>query len=246
VEVTAHSLLHMFAGGPDGLGFLAVLTPERVAPLRCQRAGDPHSTAGDKNMAIELSEVDRALFGVLGLDGRASHADLATATGWSESTVRRRMDQLIESGLLYFDLELNLPAFGFRAAAWLWMAVPPSELEVVGKALAGFPEVAYAVATTGPANLAACAVCRDEPGFYEFLTRKVGGIPAIDRIETAPIIRTVKQASVILAPGGLRDTVGASVWGNGLIHVVGPHGGVAAWQLRASREPLRSGSPGWA
>src|SRR5215472_7292577 len=43
VEVTAHSLLHMFTGGPDGLGFLAVLPAERVAPLRCQLAGDHHS-----------------------------------------------------------------------------------------------------------------------------------------------------------------------------------------------------------
>jgi len=203
VEVTAHSLLHMFTGGPDGLGFLAVLDPERVQPLRDRPASDP---AERGTQAIELSEVDRALFGALGADGRASHADLAAATGWSESTVRRRMEQLTGSGLLYFDLELNLPVFGFRAAAWLWMAVPPSELEAVGKALAGFPEVAYAAATTGPANLAACVVCRDEPGLYEFLTRKAGGIPAIGRIETAPIIRTVKQASVILAPGGLGVT----------------------------------------
>ena len=211
--MTAHSLLHMFTGGPDGLGFLAVLAPERVAPLRYQPAGDPaergnsaNKGSAAKDSAIELTEVDRALLRALGADGRASHADLAAATGWSESTVRRRMEQLIESGLLYFDLELNLPVFGFRAAAWLWMAVPPSELEAVGKALAGFPEVAYAAATTGPANLAACVVCRDEPGLYEFLTRKAGGIPAIERIETAPIIRTVKQASVILAPGGMRDT----------------------------------------
>jgi DNA-binding Lrp family transcriptional regulator len=224
VEVTAHSLLHMFTGGPDGLGFLAVLPPERVAPLRSWPTGDraDHGTeasatsneaSATSDPAIELTEVDRALFGALGMDGRASHADLATATGWSESTIRRRMEQLTESGLLYFDLELNLPAFGFHAAAWLWMVVPPSELEAVGKALAGFPEVAYAVATTGPANLAACAVCRDEPGLYEFLTRKVGGIPAIERIETAPIIRTVKQATVILAPGSLRDTVGATAVG---------------------------------
>jgi DNA-binding Lrp family transcriptional regulator len=210
VEVTAHSLLHMFTGGPDGLGFLAVLPPERVQPLRYQVAGHPAEQGTTKegttkDSAIELTEVDRALFGALGADGRASHADLATATGWSETTVRRRMEQLTESGLLYFDLELNLPVFGFRAAAWLWMAVPPAELEAVGKALAGFPEVAYAAATTGPANLAACVVCRDEPGLYEFLTRKAGGIPAIERIETAPIIRTVKQASVVLAPGGIRE-----------------------------------------
>lgn len=34
VDVTAHSLLHMFTGGPDALGFLQVLPALRVEPLR--------------------------------------------------------------------------------------------------------------------------------------------------------------------------------------------------------------------
>jgi DNA-binding Lrp family transcriptional regulator len=202
VEVTAHSLLHMFTGLSGGLDYLAVLPPERVAPLRYALAGDPvgREPAG-KGGAVELAEADLALLRELGVDGRMGHADLAVATGWSESTVRRRMEQLAGSGLLVFHLEVDLPAFGFCAAAWLWISVPPSELEAVGKALAAFPEVAYAAATTGPANLAACVICRTDPELYEFLTQKVGGIAAIGRIETAPIIRTVKQASVMLAPG---------------------------------------------
>jgi DNA-binding Lrp family transcriptional regulator len=206
VDVTAQSLLHMFSGSPGGLDYLAVLPPEQVAPLRCPLAedqGEQRPADGgppDRGMA-ELSEADRALLAALGVDGRMSHADLAAATGWSESTVRRRMEQLTGSGEVFFHLELNLPVFGFNAEAWLWISVPPSELAAAGKALAGFPEVAYAAATTGPANIAACVVCRDNPEFYEFLTDKVGGIPAIGRLETSPIIRTVKQASVMLAPG---------------------------------------------
>jgi DNA-binding Lrp family transcriptional regulator len=194
VAVTAHSLLHMFAGGPDGLGFIKVLPPERVEPLR-------HPVRGGGVELGKLGELDRALFDALGADGRMSHADLATATGWSESTVRRRMDQLRDAGVLYFDLELDLATFGFHASAWLWMSVPPSKLATVGEALTKFPEVAYAGATTGPANLAVCAVCRDEAALYEFLTEKVGVLPAVERVETAPIIRTVKQASAIVAPG---------------------------------------------
>jgi DNA-binding Lrp family transcriptional regulator len=206
VDVTAHSLLHMFSGSPGGLDYLAVLAPERVAPLRYSLAGGPaDSEPADGKPAgqgsAELTEADRALLAALGVDGRMSHADLAAATGWSESTVRRRMEQLTRSGQLLFHLELNLPVFGFNAEAWLWISVPPSELEAAGKALAAVPEVAYAAATTGTANIAACVVCRDNQEFYQFLTNKAGGIPAIGRIETSPIIRTVKQASVMLAPG---------------------------------------------
>jgi hypothetical protein len=53
---------------------------------------------------------------------------------------------------------------------------------------------------TGPANLGAYAICRDEAEFYEFLTEKVGSLPAVERVETAPVIRTVKQSSPTLTP----------------------------------------------
>jgi DNA-binding Lrp family transcriptional regulator len=134
------------------------------------------------------------------VDGRASYADLAAATGWSETTVRRRVDQLRDAGALYFDLELDMPAFGFRSTVWMWLSVPPSQLATVGTALAKFPEVAYAMAVTGPANLAACAVCRSQEELYEFLTDKIGALPGVERVETAPVIRTVKQASPIAVP----------------------------------------------
>jgi DNA-binding Lrp family transcriptional regulator len=196
VAVTAYSRLHMFTGGPDALGFMDVLPASRVAPLRVAVRARPLPS----DPAEAPSDLDDALFTALALDGRAPYADLATATGWSETTVRRRMDQLRDLGQLYFDLEMDMPSFGFRSSAWLWLSVPPSHLADVGTALAKFPEVAYVTATTGPANLAACAVCRDEESLYEFLTAKVGALPGVERVETAPIIRTVKQASPVMAP----------------------------------------------
>ncbi|HET9082025.1 MAG TPA: AsnC family transcriptional regulator [Trebonia sp.] len=196
VAVTAYSRLHVFTGGPAALGSLDVLPAERVAPLRVPA----RNRSLPPDPAAAVSELDAALFAALAVDGRTPYADLATATGWSETTVRRRMDQLSEAGYLYFDLELDMPSFGLRSSAWLWLSVLPSHLADVGTALAKFPEVAYATATTGPANLAACAVCRDEESLYEFLTAKVGALPGVQRVETAPVIRTVKQASPVMAP----------------------------------------------
>ena len=198
VAVTAYSRLHMYTGGPDALGFIDVLPASRVAPLRS--AAWSWDRAADQVAEVEPSELDAALFAALAADGRTPYGDLAAATGWSETTVRRRMDQLREAGVLYYDLEMDMPTFGFRSSAWLFMLVPPSHLAEVGTALAKFPEVAYVAATTGPANLSACAVCRDDESLYQFLTAKVGALPGVERVETAPIIRTVKQASPVMVP----------------------------------------------
>jgi DNA-binding Lrp family transcriptional regulator len=200
VAVSAFSRLHIFTGGPDALGYIDVLPAERVAPLQFPPCTAPGSGSGSPE-TIMVTELDDALFAALAVDGRTPYAELATATGWSESRVRRRMDQLRAAGMLYFKVELDMPVFGFQRATWLWLSVPPSYLAETGAALAKFPEIAYATATTGPANLAACAVCRDEESLYEFLTEKVGSLPGVERLETSPIIRTVKQASPVLLPG---------------------------------------------
>jgi DNA-binding Lrp family transcriptional regulator len=212
LAVTAHSRLHLFTGGPDALGFFDVLPPERLEPLRRQpsrlsapagsgqRAPGAPGAPGTSAVPAEEGELDAALFAALALDGRTPYADLAAATGWSETTVRRRMDQLRDAGVLNFDLEADMATFGFRTSAWLWLSVPPSHLAEVGTALSKYSEAAYVSATTGPANLAACVVCRDEEALYEFLTAKVGALPGVERVETAPIIRTVKQASPVAFP----------------------------------------------
>jgi DNA-binding Lrp family transcriptional regulator len=197
VAVTAYSQLHMFTGGPDALGFMDVLPAARVEPLRVPVPArrEPAGATGT------VSDLDAALFAALARDGRTPYADLAAATAYSETTVRRRTEQLREQGSLYFDLEMDMPSYGFRSSAWLWLSVPPSQLAEVGTALAKFPEVAYVTATTGPANLAACVACTDEEALYEFLTAKVGALPGVERVETAPVIRTVKQGSPVMMPG---------------------------------------------
>ena len=75
----------------------------------------------------------------------------------------------------------------------------PSALASTGKAFGSFRQVAYAAATSGPFNLAVCVVCRDDEELYQFLTGDVGSLPDIGRVETSPIIRTLKQSSPVMA-----------------------------------------------
>jgi DNA-binding Lrp family transcriptional regulator len=194
LSVTAHRTLHTFVGGRVGWQGLAALSPEQVALLAESRV---HRRRGEGEQ-ITLGPGDQALLGELSRDGRTGYAELAAATGWSESTVRRRMEQLCSAGALFFDLDVLPALMGYRVEAQLWMSVPPAELDATGRALAGHHEVAFAGATTGPANLTASIVCRDDEALYRYLTDSLGALPAIRHIETAPIIRTVKRAGAVL------------------------------------------------
>jgi DNA-binding Lrp family transcriptional regulator len=187
--VTAHCVLHSFYGGPDNLaGKLGSLDAEAIERLR------PPSRPRRRG-PVRLDEGDRKLLALLATDGRAGFEELATATGWSPTTVRRRMTELREHGLLYLDIDIDWRMFGITTRTLLWLSVAPAHLEEAGQALAEHPEIAFAAATTGPTNLYASVVCKNQQELYRYLTTRVAALPAITHLETAPVIRTVKQAA---------------------------------------------------
>ncbi|GAA2425688.1 Lrp/AsnC family transcriptional regulator [Streptomyces mauvecolor] len=186
--VTAHSVLHAFFGGPDNLaGKFGALDAEEAERLRPPPL--PHRPG-----PVRLDDGDRKLLALLATDGRAGFEQLAAATGWSATTVRRRMTELRAHGLLYLDVDVDLRMFGVHARTLLWLSVAPAHLEETGRALAGHPEIAFAAATTGPTNLYASVVCANQRALYRYLTTRIAALPAITHLETAPVIRTVKQA----------------------------------------------------
>ncbi|MEA5365516.1 Lrp/AsnC family transcriptional regulator [Amycolatopsis sp., V23-08] len=187
--VSAHSVLHAFYGGPDNLvaklGSLDEQAVERLRPPPVPHRPGP----------VRLDDGDRKLLAALATDGRTELEQLATLTGWSPTTVRRRMTELRERGVLYLDIDVDVSLFGIGPRTLLWLSVAPAYLEEAGTALAGHPEIAFAAATTGPTNLYASVVCADQQELYRYLTTRVAKLPAITHIETAPVIRTVKQAA---------------------------------------------------
>ncbi|MET8627274.1 Lrp/AsnC family transcriptional regulator [Kitasatospora sp. NPDC004669] len=187
--VSAHSVLHAFYGGPDSLiAKLGPLDAEAVAALRPPPL--PHRLG-----PVRLDDGDRRLLAALATDGRTGFEQLAAVTGWSPTTVRRRMTELREHGVLYLDVDCDRRLLGIGARTLLWLSVAPPHLEEVGETLAGHPEVAFAAATTGPTNLYATVVCTDQRALYRYLTTRVAALPAVTHVETAPVIRTVKQAA---------------------------------------------------
>ncbi|WP_370940486.1 Lrp/AsnC family transcriptional regulator [Amycolatopsis sp. cg13] len=187
--VTAHSVLHAFYGGPDNLvaklGALDEATVARLRPPPLPRRPGPAT----------LDDGDRTLLAALAADGRAGFEQLAAETGWSPTTVRRRMAELRERDVLYFDLDLDWRLHGKGIRTLLWLSVAPSALEEAGAALATHPEVAFAAATTGPTNLYATAVCASQHELYRYLTTSVAALPAVTHVETAPVIKTVKRVA---------------------------------------------------
>jgi DNA-binding Lrp family transcriptional regulator len=191
VAMTAHCVLHTFFGDPTGLiNKLGSLSKAQIARLR----RPPIAADGEP---VSLSAVDRKLLALLENDGRATFAELAAAADASQTTVRRRIAELRANGTLYFDVDFDQALLDLHVRAMVWLSVAPSQLAAVGMALAEHPETAYVAATTGASNLYASVVCADTSALYTYLTTRIAGLTGIERVETVPIVRSVKRSGLL-------------------------------------------------
>lgn len=191
----AYEVLHNFPLDEEWPRFSRLFDADQLRELGPRR---PVQDRAVHELPIALSPEDEAMLAVLGRDARAPYAQLAAATGWSPPRAARRMSELIEAGVLYFDLDFALERMGFAVRAALWMRTRPADLAAVGAILATHPEVTYVAATTGPTNLTAALVCRDTSHLYRYLTERLGALAGITDVEVTPALRVFKQAQTLL------------------------------------------------
>jgi DNA-binding Lrp family transcriptional regulator len=175
---------------------LANSAPAGADQVRSAVGARPDGDAWARGAATVLRAEDDPLIAELARDGRATVAELAAATHWHESTVRRRIEELRLAGLLYFDIDIDDAVLGVSANVMLWLKIEPAALDAAGRAVAAHPEIPFAAATTGPTNLAVSAVFRDTRQLYAYLTTRLAELPGLQSVETAPIIGTIKRVGV--------------------------------------------------
>ena len=197
--MTAQCVLHTFYGGAlSVINKSGTLTADQVAALRPADGPAGHSSHdGRPSQQSRIAPEDGPLLAAIEMDGRTTFSDLASATGWSQTTVRRRLADLRASGTLYFDVDFHQSLLELPIRAFLWLSVGAGQLNSVGEALAGHAETAYVAATTGPSNLYAAVLSPHTQALYEYLTTRVGLLPGLNQVETIPIMRTVKRSGLL-------------------------------------------------
>lgn len=193
LSIEAIAYLHVFRGSTthDWRIGGATFTTDELSLLSAARLEvDDHTE--------ELTPDDQPLLDALAADGRATYAELARATGWSEARAARRLAQLATAGVVYFDVDFALPAFGFPVNAYVTLSVAPARLTEVGMALAGHDRVTFVAVTTGRTSLALSVVCASAEELYRFVAEDVGALDGVAHVEMALVDQTVKQAGSLL------------------------------------------------
>lgn len=189
LSFTAFTVLHVHTGSSPWMALDDPLTEEQVAALRTDRKPPERASRGG------LAEEDAPLVAELARDGRAGVVALARATGWPQSRVSSRLDDLLATGTLEVKVDLAPGRFGFHSVAYLWLTVTPGEIAATGAALAAHPGTTFAAAVTGAANLLVTVMCRTDEDLYAYVTTKIGSLPAVREVEIVPVLHRMKQGN---------------------------------------------------
>ncbi|BAU84340.1 transcriptional regulator, asnC family [Streptomyces laurentii] len=175
-----------------------------VTPGSGRGSGPGSVRSRARRPAARLSELDVALVLELAGDARRTAAELARICEVSESTVRRRLDVLVNGGALIHHCS-PAPRFSGRPMwAMIKAEVPPLGTPAAVTALARLRQNCLVTSVTGPHNLAIGGWLRSVDELYELTTAIERTTPSIRIAATSLSLRIHKTGAQVLGPDGRR------------------------------------------
>ncbi len=131
-----------------------------------------------------LNKFDQELIEQLQQDGRLSYIALAKLLQVSERTVRNRLKNLLESGIINIAAMPNLDKLGYGFIGIVGLQVHLADLKKIGRELAKHPNVCYLANVTGAYDFIAIIVAQSTREFAVFMEDNVSCIPNVTKTET--------------------------------------------------------------
>lgn len=141
----------------------------------------------------QIDNLDREIIRYLQVDGRATNVDVARALGVAEATVRKRLERLMEEGIISFSACVQPSRVGLDTQTILLIRAHVGQAERVGYDLAAMPEVRCVHFLTGEYDILAEVLLADTAALYRFLTEKVSHIAGIAHMSTVHVLQTFKE-----------------------------------------------------
>jgi Lrp/AsnC family transcriptional regulator, regulator for asnA, asnC and gidA len=149
--------------------------------------------ANDKLMtANDLDDVDRTIISLLQEEGRRSNAEIARVVGVSQTTVKNRIDRMVQAGIMRVLAVVDPAAAGHAQHMFIGIHVKPGSAAAVGNALTELHEVAFLAFLVGRYDVMIEVFAPDPDSLLEFLSERIAGIPDIVSLETFSVLRTEK------------------------------------------------------
>jgi len=153
----------------------------------------------------KIDESDKKILSMIQVDCKTSLAEIAKVLGTTQSTVKRRIDNLVEKGVIKrFTTVVDSSKFSMESIALARISADPSKKMDIASRLARLDEVTEVYTGTGEYNILAKIRCGSGAEIEEFLHRllqnkDVGNVDVflvLQKIKEEPGIKIVSGATI--------------------------------------------------
>ena len=136
-----------------------------------------------------IDENDLRIIEMLTDNARSSLRDIAAVVNLSPSSIRNRMDRLVDIGVIKkYTLDLDHRKLGYEVEIVVVVTSSPSESDRIYRKLSKYDEISKVLRTSGPANFMCMVRVRDIPQLAQFITGELEKLEGVERIETMFIL----------------------------------------------------------
>ncbi|CAN5646322.1 hypothetical protein BH24CHL1_BH24CHL1_15450 [soil metagenome] len=140
-----------------------------------------------------VNRTDLKLIRCLQENPRASYATMARATELSETTIRRRVEALINDGVITPAMMPDTLRLGYPVTAFVALKIDVTHRRAVASAIANLPSVTYVAETLGRYDVLLLVAEREVVGLTTFLEEQIAILPGVRDTEVMVIPRTHKS-----------------------------------------------------
>ncbi len=143
-----------------------------------------------------IDETDAAIILQLRTDGRRSYTRIADELELSESAVRRRLQRLMEDGVVHVVAMTDRRLLGLEVHAMIGLGVS-GDVEKMAKVIAEIDEVERTVITTGPYDLLVEVACEDNDHLLSVLNRGLRKLPGVESMTAMTVLQSHDRRGTI-------------------------------------------------
>jgi len=141
----------------------------------------------------DFDALDKMILLELQRDGRAPFTSIAARLQVAEGTVRKRVNRLVERGVLRLVGIIDPARVGRTIQAIVGIRVGDGHVEQVVEHLRSLPQVRYLGVTAGAYDLIIEVVVSSNEDLYQFLTNQLRQVPGVAASDTSLILKVFKD-----------------------------------------------------
>ena len=147
---------------------------------------------------VSLDDLDKRLIAEMQKNGDRPHAELARSLGTSKSTVTRRIQRLINEGVVRIVAVVDADMIGLSTSALIGLNVDPKHIDSILEQLGANPRVHLLALVTGRWDIVAVIAVASSKELAHFVREEIVSIEGVRASETLLALELKKKPPLLV------------------------------------------------